>query len=102
MSFLKQENDHFLLYVRVTPNSASNKIVGKLIDEKNQEWVKITISAVPQDNEANFELIKFLAKILKISKSEITIIRGETSRLKVLKIYNITANYSAIVTQTGQ
>lgn len=85
MTFLKQENSHFLLYVKATPNSAKNKISGKFIDEKNQEYLKINLAAVPEDGKANEELVKFLSKLLKIPKSQIAVIRGETSRMKVIK-----------------
>ena len=75
-----------LLHIKVTPNSSQTKISGKFLDEKNQEHIKINLAAVPEDNKANIELIKFLAKTLKIPKSKIEIIRGETSRMKVIKI----------------
>lgn len=86
MSFLKQENDHFLLYIKATPNSVKSKISGKFTDEKNQEYLKINLAAVPEDGKANEELIRFLSKLLNISKSKIEVIRGETSRIKVVRI----------------
>ncbi len=86
MSFLKQENDHFLLYIKATPNSTKSKISGKFTDEKNQEYLKINLAAVPEDGKANEELIRFLSKLLNISKSKIEVIRGETSRIKVVRI----------------
>jgi len=86
MSFLKHEDHHTLLYIKVSPNASRTKIGEKFCDEKNQEWLKVSIAAVPQDGEANEELIRFLSKFLKISKSEIEIIRGETSRMKVVAI----------------
>jgi len=82
MSFLKQD----LLFLRITPNAAQTKISGKFIDEKNQEYLKINVAEVPEDGKANEELIKFLSKLLKIPKSKIEMIRGETSRIKVVKI----------------
>lgn len=85
MSFLQGD----LVFVRVTPNSAQTKISGKFIDEKNQEYLKINVAAVPEDGKANEELIKFLAKKLKIPKSKIEIIRGETARIKVLKVDSV-------------
>lgn len=86
MSFLKQELHHALLYIKVTPNSSHTKISGEFLDEKNQTHLKINLAAVPEDGKANAELIKFLAKLLKIPKSKIEIIRGETSRMKVVKV----------------
>lgn len=86
MSFLRQENNHFLLYIKATPNSAKNKINGKFTDEKNQEYLKINLAAVPEDGKANEELIRFLSELLKIPKSKIEVIRGNVARIKVVKI----------------
>ena len=47
---------------------------------------KIRISAPPVDGAANEELIRFTAKLLKISKSSVTLVSGQTSRLKTLDI----------------
>ena len=86
MAFLQKNSGHFLLYIKVTPNSSKNKIGEKIVDEKGQEYLKINVAAVPEDGKANDEVIKFLAKTLKISKSKIEILRGETSRMKVVRI----------------
>jgi uncharacterized protein (TIGR00251 family) len=83
---LQQNHDYSLISVKITPNSSHTKISGKFIDEKNQEYLKINVAAVPEDGKANAELIKFLAKIFKIPKSKIEILRGETARIKVLKL----------------
>lgn len=85
MSFLQKD----LIFIRVTPNAGQTRVVGKFTDEKNQEYLKVNVASVPEDGKANEELIKFLAKKLKIPKSQIEIIRGETSRLKVLRISGV-------------
>jgi len=85
MSFLQKD----LIFIRVTPGAAQTKISGKFIDDKNQEYLKISIAAPPEDGKANDELIRFLSKKLKIPKSKITIIRGETSRFKVLRFLGV-------------
>ncbi len=85
MSFLQGD----LIFLRVTPNAAQTKISGKFIDEKNQEYLKISVAAVPEDGKANEELIKFLSKLLKIPKSKIEVIRGETSRMKVARVVGV-------------
>lgn len=86
MSFLQKNSDHFLLFVKVTPNSSKNKIGKIVLDEKSQEYLKVNVAAVPEDGKANEEIIKFFAKTLKIPKSKIEILRGDISRIKVLKI----------------
>ncbi len=47
---------------------------------------KIRISAPPVDGAANKELINFLAKKLKLRKSQLKIKNGEHSRVKILEI----------------
>lgn len=46
----------------------------------------VALHAKPKDNEANEELIRFLAEFLHIPKSEITLVKGKTSRHKVLRV----------------
>lgn len=75
-----------ILQIKVIPSSSANKIAGKFIDEKNREYYKINIKAPPEDGKANQELIKFLAKEFKIKKSQITIVSGETARMKLVEI----------------
>lgn len=84
--FWKKNSGDFLIYVKAAPNSSKTKISGKFLDEKNQEHLKVNLAAVPEDGKANEELIKFFAKTLEIPKSKIEILRGENSRMKLVKI----------------
>lgn len=70
------------LSIRVQPNASRNEIVGWLDDGS----LKIRIQTPPQDGKANKALIAFLAKELGVSKNQISILRGETSRQKVIAI----------------
>jgi len=72
------------LDVIIQPKSSRNEIVGM-----HGGFLKIKLTAPPVDGKANAALIAFLAKKLGISKSSITIIRGETSRRKTLSIDGI-------------
>ena len=74
-----QETDNgLLLTVRIVPNSSKNEIV------KTENGIKIKITAQPVDGKANKALIEFLSKKIKIPKSAIEIVRGETSKEKTL------------------
>ena len=73
------------LQVKITPNARQDKICGYI--DKN--LLKIKIKAKPVDGKANEYLIKYLSKELDIPKSNIAIIKGKTSRIKVLEITNI-------------
>lgn len=85
-NFLENNGEYSMIHIRVTPNAAKTKIIGKINDEKDQEYLKIHLAALPEDGKANKELIKFLAELLKIPKSKIEIIRGEISRTKMVKV----------------
>ncbi len=61
----------------VQPRSTKNTIVGL-----HDDALKIKLTAPPVDNAANKMCIKFLAKSLGVSKSQVEIISGQTSRTK--------------------
>lgn len=67
--------------VRVIPRSSRTEIVGEY-----DGAVKIKIASPPVDGAANQELIRFLAKTFAISKSSVSIISGETSKHKRIKL----------------
>lgn len=67
--------------LRVIPRARQNKIE---LDESGVYRVHIT--AAPVDGAANVAVIKMLAEYFGVPKSQITIIRGETSRDKIVEI----------------
>lgn len=71
--------------IRVVPNAPKSECVGEYGDA-----IKIKIAAQAMDGKANTELIKFLAKKLGISRNDIEICTGETSRDKLVEISNCT------------
>ncbi|SKA92952.1 hypothetical protein SAMN02745166_02012 [Prosthecobacter debontii] len=74
------------LVVRVTPNARKSEILNWGMDEKGRSVLLLKLGAPPVDGKANTELIQFLAKTLGCSKSQITLLRGEGSRQKVLEL----------------
>ena len=50
------------------------------------ERLKIRLKANPVDDQANQELISFLAKTLGIGKKDIALVRGKASRIKTLSV----------------
>jgi uncharacterized protein len=51
----------------------------------------VAVNAPPVDGKANEAVVRVLAGILKIPRSAVTIVRGETGRKKTLRIAGITA-----------
>jgi uncharacterized protein (TIGR00251 family) len=75
------KKESIILKVKVFPKAGRNQIVGV----RNGELV-IRVQAPASRGEANKELVRYLAKVLSISNSEIEIVSGETSRHKVIHL----------------
>lgn len=52
----------------------------------DERGLHIALHAKPQEGEANRELIAYLAKFFKVPKSQIILLRGESSRHKVVVV----------------
>jgi uncharacterized protein (TIGR00251 family) len=74
-----------ILKIRVQPKSSSNRVLGY-----EDGIVKLRVTAPPIDGQANAGVISLLAKTLGISKSKLQIIRGESSRDKVIAVEALT------------
>jgi uncharacterized protein (TIGR00251 family) len=53
--------------------------------------VKVRLAAPPVDGAANAALIEFVADALKIAKSRVRIVSGQTSRRKVVEVDGVSA-----------
>jgi uncharacterized protein (TIGR00251 family) len=54
--------------------------------EKSGEAYKLRLAAPPVDGKANDELVRFFAERCRVPRSAVRIVRGETSRIKVVEI----------------
>ncbi len=70
-----------IITIYTKPNARENKLVW--VDE---DTIQVWVAAVPKKGKANKELVDFLAKTWNISKSEITITRGTTAKIKQITI----------------
>jgi len=74
------------LAVRVTPKGGRDAVEGWARDPAGRPYLKVRVSAPAADGAANAALTAFLAKALRRPKSALTIVSGETARLKILEI----------------
>ena len=70
-----------IISIRVTPNAAGNEIASFADDT-----LRVKIAAPPVKGKANKELSVFLSRALGVSQSSLAIIKGHTSRNKVIVI----------------
>jgi uncharacterized protein len=94
--FLKAQADGLLLAVKVQPRASRNEISGALGNE-----LRIKVTAPPVDAAANEAVVRLLAETLDCPRGRIEILRGHTSRHKVLKLHGIAAAAVMERLQTG-
>lgn len=75
-----------ILTVRVTPRGGRDAIEGWVRDAEGAALLKLRVAAAPSDGAANKAVCALLAKALKIPKSKIRLIAGDTARVKRLAI----------------
>ena len=75
-----------LIDVRVIPRAGRTALAGM-----REGAVLIRLAAAPVDGKANAELIAFLATLLDLPKRDVTIVSGEKSRQKRVRINGVTA-----------
>lgn len=69
------------LTVRVIPNASRSDVAGR----EGSVW-KICLAAPPVDGKANDALIRFVAGKLDVAPSTIDIVKGHSSKTKILSV----------------
>ncbi|XP_075933675.1 UPF0235 protein C15orf40 homolog isoform X2 [Anarhichas minor] len=69
------------IVVHVKPGSKHSGVT-----EVSSEAVGVAIAAPPMDGEANAELLRYLAEVLDLKKSRVSLDKGSRSRDKLIKV----------------
>ena len=72
--------------VRLQPKAKKTAIVGEM-----DGALKIAVTAPPIEGRANEALVRFLAELLNVARSSVTIAAGASSRNKVVRVEGLTA-----------
>lgn len=70
------------LEIKVIPRASKSGIAGCMDDGT----LKVKLAAVPEKGKANAELIKLLAELFDVPKSNVSLLAGETSQHKRVSI----------------
>jgi len=81
MSFYHWQDDDLLLDCHLQPGAKRAEFAGQ-----HGERLKIRISAPPVDGKANDALIRFLADAFAVSRQQVSLLSGQRSRQKRLRI----------------
>jgi uncharacterized protein (TIGR00251 family) len=73
------------LTIRVTPQASTNHIKIETHDDGSMLY-RVYVTVPPEDGKANKEVIKLLAKHFGVAKSRISLVRGHTSKDKIIEI----------------
>ena len=72
--------------VKVHPRARKNAVTGEVGDA-----LKLSLTAPPVEGKANQACIEFLAELLKVPRSSVTIAAGHSSRNKLVRVSGLTA-----------
>lgn len=78
--FYKIENDRVSIRIKAQPNASKNEFC----EIYGEDAIKIRIKAPAVEGAANKELIRFLSKSFKVSKSDIIFKTGQNSKIKIV------------------
>lgn len=84
MIALESHSDGTILPVRAQPGARRNEIRGE-----QDGALKVCVTQSPEKGKANKAIVELLAKLLKLKKSQLELIAGETSHQKRFLVHEI-------------
>jgi len=81
----EQEESALVFAVRVQPGARRSELAGE-----HAGALKVSVAAPPEKGKANKALIRLLAERFGVGRSDVTIVRGEHSRRKVVRVAGAT------------
>ncbi len=78
--------------MRVQPRASKSGVAGEI-----DGALKVRLAAPPVDGAANEELIRLLAKLFNVPRQQITLVSGQTSKNKLVRVSGISIEEGAKV-----
>jgi uncharacterized protein (TIGR00251 family) len=82
---LRDSGNGIIIKLRVAPGARRNAVTGSIGGR-----LKICVCAAPEAGKANKAVTEVLARVLKVRRSQITLVTGETNRNKSFRITGLT------------
>jgi uncharacterized protein len=77
----REDGDALVLTLHVQPGARRTEIAGT-----HGDALKIRLAAPPVDGRANTALVRYLASAFGVPMRQVTLVRGDASREKVLRV----------------
>ena len=74
------------LHLRVTPNAGRDRVDGFETRANDDVVRRLRVAAAPDKGKANQAVIALLARALDVPRSAVTLLRGDTARLKTVHV----------------
>ena len=79
------------IFVKVKPNSKENKVEEppqRLLqtDERMNDYYTVSVKEPPTEGKANDAVLRVLAEYFDVSRSQVTLVSGAVSKIKVFEI----------------
>jgi uncharacterized protein (TIGR00251 family) len=81
----KRTKHGITLEVKVEPRSSQRCVAGVM----DNHIIKVKLTAPPVEGSANEQLIEVIAEELGVKKSQVSVIRGHSSKRKVVEVRGI-------------
>jgi len=83
---ISEKDGSAVFSVRVKPGGKKNEVIGV-----HDGALKLSVTAQPIEGKANRAVTKFISQLLGIAPSRVSIVSGESSRTKRVKIEGLDA-----------
>lgn len=90
LGFIRSQSGLVALHIKLQPRSSRNEIGPPMGGE-----LKIKVTAPPVDAAANQALLDLLAERLSCPRSALKIVRGHTSRHKIVTVFGLESQEAA-------
>lgn len=94
--FYEMTDDRVSLRIKAQPNASKSEFCEIYGDDA----IKIRIKAPAVEGAANKELVKFLSKSFKVSKSDIIFKMGQNAKVKII-VFPLTEKFSKWIEENG-
>lgn len=99
--FWSIRGEALLLKVRLTPNGGADRIDGPRDLSDGSSVLAARVRAIPEDGAANEALVRLVAGVAGAPKSRVSVVAGQTARIKTVRIEGDAALLQAAVQKLG-
>jgi uncharacterized protein (TIGR00251 family) len=83
---LKPTQDGLRVAIRLSPRARSDRLLGIAATAEGGRAVKASVTAPARDGRANEALLRLLAQVWRLPRSDLSIVAGATSRNKIVRV----------------